>query len=1125
MTKKRRMAVGVLTAVAAVLLGNTMVMAEAKAGEPVLSIETDRTEYSSTDPIMETVKVYNTSDDMMTDIVIKGNIPEGYQTEDGISSAEQWKIQIEKVDVGEISESTVNLVSESSETGQGYDDTEKTGNVQTGNTENIILWCTIGTVSLCIIIATVKKRKGKTLLSLLLVVAMAGTLLPASLTVRAEEPDDKVSEMRTEEAVKRILIDGEEVSLKATITYQTENKEEEQTTDLSYEGYNLKWEDQFEGESLNRDDWNVELHDPGWVNNELQSYVDSPENIYLQDGSLVLKPVENRSEDGNVSYTSGRINTQHKHDFKYGLFEARVKVPEGQGFLPAFWMMPTDENLYGQWPRCGEIDIMEVLGNNTDTSYGTIHYGNPHSESQGSYTLDEGSFSEEYHVFDVEWEPGKISWYVDGKLIHTEDNWYSATEGQGEITYPAPFDQPFYIILNLAVGGNWPGNPDDTTDIENSAYYIDYVKVYQKDSYDENVTKPIEEVILRDPDENGNYIINGDFSVNEELTDDKDWVFLTALGGEAGAEIRNNEIAVTTENEGTVDYSVQLVQPNLPMKQGRVYQLTFDAYADTDRTMKVGVSAPDRSFRRYLEDTVVNLTPEKQTYTFEFTMTDSDDANGRLEFNMGAAGSTAGIRISNVSLKKIKDIEITEGDKGILADGNYVYNGSFQEGEGRLGYWDVLKNDGAEVSVTNENNIRRLMVNAPEGTSADNPVIVSQSDLALSAGNTYAMSFTAEGEAGKNIMVKAAGQEYTAKLTGAESVYDYKLTLDTEPSDTDLAFCFKEPGIYYVDNVRIEEDSLIKNGSFNAGFSGYEPYVDSSISSDVTYVVDSLNEDNAADFSINNTGDAAWKIQLKQNNVELEKGQWYRLSLDAKASRQRKLMFAIQRDGSSDDDWTPYSGEKIVDLGTDYKTYEIVFQMKGETDPKAVLSISMGAVDGKQITEKHRICIDNINLEKIDAPDIGEQPVGENLLVNGDFSSGKVGWEDPVTLPGEADVSFENGRAVYKIRKVGTEDWHVQLKQSGIFLEQGARYKVTFKAKSSEARTIKLAMLSPSYTWYGGADIVLEKDQEKEFTVEFTMDKETETNASMVISMGAISGIDTPASTVELSEFSLIRTE
>lgn len=242
----------------------------------------------------------------------------------------------------------------------------------------------------------------------------------------------------------------------------------------------------------------------------------------------------------------------------------------------------------------------------------------------------------------------------------------------------------------------------------------------------------------------------------------------------------------------------------------------------------------------------------------------------------------------------------------------------------------MIKNDGAEVSVTNENNIRKLMVNAPEGTSADNPVIVTQSDLALSAGNTYAMSFTAEGEAGKNIMVKASSQECPAELTGVESAYDYKLTLDTEPADTNLAFCFEEPGIYFVDNVRIEEESL--------------------------------NEDNAADFSINNTGDAAWKIQLKQNNVEPEKGQWYRLSLDAKASIPRKLMFAIQRDSSGDDDWTPYSGEKIVDLENDYNKYEIVFQMTGETDPKAVLSISMGAVDGIHITEKHRICIDNINL-------------------------------------------------------------------------------------------------------------------------------------------------------------------
>lgn len=124
-------------------------------------------------------------------------------------------------------------------------------------------------------------------------------------------------------------------------------------------------------------------------------------------------------------------------------------------------------------------------------------------------------------------------------------------------------------------------------------------------------------------------------------------------------------------------------------------------------------------------------------------------------------------------------------------------------------------------------------------------------------------------------------------------------------------------------------------------------------------------------------------------------------------------------------------------------------------------------------------------------------------------------------IPGSSRCSFENGCAAYRISEVGTEDRNVQLKQNGIVLEQGAHYKVTFKAKSSEARTIKLAILSPSYTWYGGEDLVLDKDQEEEFT----MNQETEMNDSMVISMGAISEIDTPASTVELPEFSLIRTE
>ncbi len=1135
MPGKGKKVIGALALSMTLMLGGVNVMAAPVEQAPQISLETDRSKYSGDDTIVEKIKIRNTTDRALTGIHAEGNIPEGYQTKDGAKTPAQWSAEVSETAAGADAEIEVTFVRNASgNTPGGTNPGQKPGNqadknnqgkaagkdVRTGDNTNIILWIAVCVVSLSLIIVVMRHRRRRSLLSLLLVLAMGMTVLPGVSFVSQAAGTD-ADGGQTAEVSKKIIVDGKEITLTAKVTYQMKSAEE--GTDLSYDGYELKWEDQFDAASLNRDDWNVELHDPGWVNNELQAYVDSDENIYIEDGKLVLKPVEKKNADGTVSYTSGRVNTQNKHDFKYGLFEARVKVPAGQGFLPAFWMMPTNENLYGQWPRCGEIDIMEVLGNKTDTSYGTIHYGNPHSESQGNYTLSEGDFSKEYHVFDVEWEPGKISWYVDGKLIHTEDDWYSATEGQGEISYPAPFDQPFYMILNLAVGGSWPGNPDETTDIANSAYYIDYVKAYQKDSYDENVKKPVKDVVLRDPDENGNYIINGDFADREDLHDEKDWIFLTALGGEGTASIDNKEIVIKTQSVGTADYSVQLVQPNLPMKKGGVYQLTFDAYAGEARRMKVDVSAPDRSYRRYLADTTVELTTENKTFAYEFTMEDNDDANGRLEFNMGNAGSTADIHISNVTLKKLKEVDLSEGEKKVLADGNYVYNGSFQEGEGRLGYWEVQGNEGSEVSVTNENNIRRLMVRAAEGTSAENPVIISQSELALTEGN-YALSFKAEGESGKHIKATAAGQEFTANLTGAENTYSYKLVLDNgKPSNTDFALYIEEPGVFYIDDVRIEEDSLIKNGSFNAGFAGYEPYVDSS--ADATYVVDSLNEDNAADFSISNTGDAAWKIQLKQNNIELEKDQWYRLSLEAKSDIARKLMFAIQRDGTSDNDWTPYSGEKIVGLETTYAKHAVEFQMKNETDTKAVLSISMGAVDGTQITEKHRICIDNINLEKIDAPKQPEQPTDVNMLKNGDFSSGSEGWENAVTAPGAAEVSFKDNKAVHNITNVGEQDWHVQLMQRGIRLEQGKKYRVSFKASSTKTRTIKLAMLSTAYNWYGGKDISLEEGQEQEISFDFPMEQTTDANTTMVVSMGKIENVDTPASTIQLSDFSLVRVD
>lgn len=413
-------------------------------------------------------------------------------------------------------------------------------------------------------------------------------------------------------------------------------------------GYNLLWHDEFDGTSLDESIWNKELREPGWTNNELQQYTDSDENIFVSDGKLILKAVKSE-KNGNDYYTSGKVNSQNKKPFTYGKVVVSAKAPEGQGLWPAIWMMPEDESRYGQWPKCGEIDIMETLGHDLSTAYCTVHYGAPHAEQQGTI---KGSYGDGFHEYSVEWEPGEIRWYVDGTEVLVANDWFSAVEGEDDKPYPAPFDQPFFVQMNLAVGGNWPGNPDATTDFSKAQFEIDYVRVYQKPSYDTNVTKP--EVKFRDPLEDGNLIYNGDFSEAEDLSDDKIWTFYKAEGGKGAAEIKDNTLIITTEKEGVQDYSVQIFQPELPMMKGKNYRVSFDAYSDEARQMIVAVTAPTAGWVRYLEDTKFDLTTEKATYTFDFTMSAKNDPNGRLEFNMGHCGSTATIYISNVRVEEVE---------------------------------------------------------------------------------------------------------------------------------------------------------------------------------------------------------------------------------------------------------------------------------------------------------------------------------------------------------------------------------------------------------------------------------------------------------------------------------------
>lgn len=247
----------------------------------------------------------------------------------------------------------------------------------------------------------------------------------------------------------------------------------------SIPGWQLVWNDEFSGTNIDPSKWTHEVNGNGGGNNELQYYTDRDLNSLIIDGNLVIVAKKEEYSVGNKTwnYTSARLNSRKKADWKYGRFDIRAKLPYGQGLWPAIWMMPTN-SVYGGWAASGEIDIMELLGQEPTRIYGTLHYGgsypnNTHTGSSLKLTSGD-NFTEKYHLFTLEWEENEFRWYVDGHLYLTQNDWYTDAA-----PYPAPFDQEFYLILNVAVGGNWPGNPDASTYFP-QVMVIDYIRVYKK---------------------------------------------------------------------------------------------------------------------------------------------------------------------------------------------------------------------------------------------------------------------------------------------------------------------------------------------------------------------------------------------------------------------------------------------------------------------------------------------------------------------------------------------------------------------------------------------------------------------------------------------------------------------
>jgi len=243
--------------------------------------------------------------------------------------------------------------------------------------------------------------------------------------------------------------------------------------------YHLVWNDEFNQDGApNPEKWNYDLGNQQWSNNELQAYTQRPSNVEVRDGKLIIKAL--KEKDGEREYTSTRLITHGKHSWQYGLFEFRVKLPQGKGSWPAVWMLSDAVRTGTPWPECGEIDIIEHTGAHQNQLFFSLHSErhNHRRNDTNKYTVftQQMGVSEEFHDYMMEWTPDFIEFYVDGK---STCRFNKSDDTQDQTTASWPYDQPYYLIFNIAVGGALGGEVDETT--LPFIMEVEHVRVYQKD--------------------------------------------------------------------------------------------------------------------------------------------------------------------------------------------------------------------------------------------------------------------------------------------------------------------------------------------------------------------------------------------------------------------------------------------------------------------------------------------------------------------------------------------------------------------------------------------------------------------------------------------------------------------
>ena len=398
-------------------------------------------------------------------------------------------------------------------------------------------------------------------------------------------------------------------------------------------GSRLIWNDEFEGDTLDAAKWAYELGNwkldadgnyitNGWGNNEQEFYTDS--NASVHGGILTIAARKEHYSDavqGDYEYTSARLSTQHLFSVCGGRIEVRARCDAGKSLWPAIWMLPED-SVYGGWAASGEIDIMEGWGSTPEKICGTIHFGDVWPNNTyltNNYEFPAGESTAGWHTYAVEWEKNAIRWYVDDTLYSTQTDWYSANR-----SYPAPFDQRFYLILNLAVGGHFDGvdgiyaDPATFADGERR-FEIDYVRVYDLGDAAFDPT-PVSSLPLE----------------------------LYTEGASAGLVNKDGETVVTVENPGSLEYAVMGLLRGQHVLAGETYTFSFDLSASAAR--EILVTAEDAAYTRYLDERLTANTDETH---HSFDVTFPADMTADLKFQLGNLGDAAALGTHTVTLRNI----------------------------------------------------------------------------------------------------------------------------------------------------------------------------------------------------------------------------------------------------------------------------------------------------------------------------------------------------------------------------------------------------------------------------------------------------------------------------------------